>query len=289
MVRYIDAHCHTHGMPYDAWETLGLTGCAAVVLSVGNPHVFQEIHDEVPDWDDMRHYWTGAIRFAPEAEKKHLIKVFVALGISYMSYWKDWEKAIEELPKYLKMPHVVAIGETGIDPWQYWGFTWPSDDERKEAFRGQIRVAKQMDVPVILHTPTQRKGFMPEIPADEYKRHFLDQDLDIINEVGLEHRRLVVDHADETIIEYVLKETNAYIGIGVGATIRPTTPSFFADVVAQFGPDRLLINTDHMAELSCDLLAVPKAIREMRLRGLDDDVIQQVVFENANKCFSLGM
>jgi len=285
---YIDAHCHTHGLPFDAWETLGSSGCAAVVLSVGNPHVYREIHPEVPDWNVMRHYWEGAIRFAPEAERTHFMKVFVAVGISFMTYWREWQLAIDALPEFLRMPHVVAIGETGIDPWQYWGYQWPAD-EGEQAFAEQIRIAKEHDLPVILHTPTQRKGFMPEMPPDRYKRHFLDQDLEIINRIGLDHRRIVIDHADETILEHALKETKAYIGIGVGVTLRRTGPIFFADTIERFGSERFLINTDHMAELACDLLAVPKTIREMRRRGIDEASIHRVVFDNANECFRLGL
>ena len=39
VIPYIDSHCHTHGFPYDAWETVGATGIAAAVISAGNPHV----------------------------------------------------------------------------------------------------------------------------------------------------------------------------------------------------------------------------------------------------------
>ncbi len=52
--------------------------------------------------------------------------------------------------------------------------------------------------------------------------------MEIIDRIGLDHSRVVIDHADETIIEYVLRETGAYLGIGVGLTQRHTDPKFFA-------------------------------------------------------------
>lgn len=295
VVPYIDSHCHTHGFPYDAWETLGSTGAAAVVISAGNPHVHREIHVEVPDLADVRRYWEEPIRFSQSAEKMHFFKVFVGVGISFMTRVDQWEQALELIPGLLAMPNVVAIGETGIDPVQYFGMRWPLD-EQKVVLEEQVRLAKELDVPFILHTPTPKKArdFLhelatSEIPNDDYKRHFLDMDMDIINKVGLDHGRLVVDHVDDTILEHVLKETDAYVGIGVGQSMRHTNPQFFADAVERYGAERLMVNSDHVGYVSTDLLAIPKTIREMRRRGLGAATIRKAVFDNANAFYGLEL
>ena len=295
VIPYIDSHCHTHGFPYDAWETIGSTGVAAVVISAGNPHVHREIHDEVPDLNDVRRYWEEPIRFSKSAENMHFFKVFVGVGISFMTRVDQWEQALDLIPELLKKSNVVAIGETGIDPVQYFGMRWPIE-EQKIAFEEQVRLAKKLDVPFILHTPTPKKNrdflhelAVSEIPNEEYKRYFLDLDMEIINKVGLDHKRLVIDHVDETILEYVLEETDAYIGIGVGQTMRHTNPQYFADVVERHGPDRLMVNSDHVAYVSNDLLAIPKTIRELRRRGVKDLNIRKAVFSNANEFYGLNL
>ena len=295
VIPYIDSHCHTHGFPYDAWETIGSTGVAAVVISAGNPHVHREIHDEVPDFNDVRRYWEEPIRFSKSAENMHFFKVFVGVGISFMTRVDQWEQALDLIPELLKKSNVVAIGETGIDPVQYFGMRWPIE-EQKIVFEEQVRLAKKLDVPFILHTPTPKKSrdflhelAVSEIPNEEYKRYFLDLDMEIINKVGLDHKRLVIDHVDETILEYVLEETDAYIGIGVGQTMRHTNPQYFADVVERHGPDRLMVNSDHVAYVSNDLLAIPKTIRELRRRGVKDLNIRKAVFSNANEFYGLNL
>jgi len=295
VIPYIDSHCHTHGFPYDAWETIGSTGVAAVVISAGNPHVHREIHDEVPDFNDVRRYWEEPIRFSKSAENMHFFKVFVGVGISFMTRVDQWEKALDLIPELLKKSNVVAIGETGIDPVQYFGMRWPIE-EQKIVFEEQVRLAKKLDVPFILHTPTPKKSrdflhelAVSEIPNEEYKRYFLDLDMEIINKVGLDHKRLVIDHVDETILEYVLEETDAYIGIGVGQTMRHTNPQYFADVVERHGPDRLMVNSDHVAYVGNDLLAIPKTIRELRRRGVKDLNIRKAVFSNANQFYGLNL
>ena len=295
VIPYIDSHCHTHGFPYDAWETIGSTGVAAVVISAGNPHVHREIHDEVPDLNDVRRYWEEPIRFSKSAENMHFFKVFVGVGISFMTRVDQWEQALDLIPELLKKSNVVAIGETGIDPVQYFGMRWPIE-EQKIVFEEQVRLAKKLDVPFILHTPTPKKNrdflhelAVSEIPNEEYKRHFLDFDMEIINKVGLDHKRLVIDHVDETILEYVLEETDAYVGIGVGQTMRHTNPQYFADVVERHGPDRLMVNSDHVAYVGNDLLAIPKTIRELRRRGVKDLNIRKAVFSNANEFYGLNL
>ena len=295
VIPYIDSHCHTHGFPYDAWETIGSTGVAAVVISAGNPHVHREIHDEVPDLNDVRRYWEEPIRFSKSAENMHFFKVFVGVGISFMTRVDQWEQALDLIPELLKKSNVVAIGETGIDPVQYFGMRWPVE-EQKIVFEEQVRLAKKLDVPFILHTPTPKKNrdflhelAVSEIPNEEYKRYFLDLDMEIINKVGLDHKRLVIDHVDETILEYVLEETDAYIGIGVGQTMRHTNPQYFADVVERHGPDRLMVNSDHVAYVGNDLLAIPKTIRELRRRGVKDLNIRKAVFSNANEFYGLNL
>ena len=295
VIPYIDSHCHTHGFPYDAWETIGSTGVAAVVISAGNPHVHREIHDEVPDFNDVRRYWEEPIRFSKSAENMHFFKVFVGVGISFMTRVDQWEQALDLIPELLKKSNVVAIGETGIDPVQYFGMRWPIE-EQKIVFEEQVRLAKKLDVPFILHTPTPKKSrdflhelAVSEIPNEEYKRYFLDFDMEIINKVGLDHKRLVIDHVDETILEYVLEETDAYIGIGVGQTMRHTNPQYFADVVERHGPDRLMVNSDHVAYVGNDLLAIPKTIRELRRRGVKDLNIRKAVFSNANQFYGLNL
>ena len=301
VVPFIDTHTHLHSLPYDAWETLGMVGIAAAIICAGNPAYHRELHGKVPDLADLRRYWDVPIRLAAEAEEKHLFKAFVAIGLAPTSRVKQWEQAIELLRDYFQKPQVVALGEVGIDPVQYQGLQW-TPEEQKAVFAEQVRAAKELDVPVILHTPIPKKKNYPtaglaipdalsEIPADRYKRHFLDLDMEIINRIGLDHRGLIIDHADETIIEYALRETNAYVGITVGQrkAWRSTDPYFFADAVERYGPERLMINSDQGLTSGHDLLAIPRAIREMRRRGIDEQTVRRVVFDNANEFFGLGL
>jgi predicted metal-dependent TIM-barrel fold hydrolase len=301
VVPFIDTHTHLHSLPYDAWETLGLVGIAAAIICAGNPAYHRELHERVPDLIDLRRYWDIPIRLAAQAEKKHLFKAFVAIGLPPTCRVQNWRQAIEVLRDYLQKPQVVALDEVGLDPVQYQGMEWTPEDQ-KAVFTEQVKAAREAGLPVILHTPIPKTRSYPTagltipdaisgIPADRYKRSFLDLDMDIINRIGLDHRRLIIDHADETIIEYVLRETDAYVGTTVGQrkAWRSTDPYFFAHAVERYGSERFMIDSDQGLTSGYDLLAIPRAIHEMRRRGIDEQSIRQVVFDNANEFFNLGL
>lgn len=297
-ITYIDAHSHMQGLTFDDWELVGMTGIAATVLSAGNPYDRPLLVEKIPNAEEIRKVWDHPVWLAPQAEKKHLYKVYVAVGISTHTKVEEWEKLIEWLPEYLRKPNVVAIGETGLDPIHYFGMDWPIEDQ-KTALAEQLRVAKEMSVPLLLHTPKykQAKEYVQQIsftdlpPEKDYKRHFLSMDLDIVNRVGLDHRLLVVDHVDDTVLDYVIKETNAYVGIRVGQTaaVNRSTPQFFAKAVERYGADRFIINSDWNFHSAIDLLAIAKTIREMQRLGIDRTSIRRAVFGNANELYRLGL
>ncbi|MFQ5839147.1 MAG: TatD family hydrolase [Candidatus Methylomirabilales bacterium] len=295
-VLYIDAHSHAHGLPWDHWEILGMTGCAAVVLSCSNPHATREIYNTPPGPDEMIRSWEQPLRLARVAEKVHLFKVYTAVAVSSQTRIRDWEQLLEPLRVYLKDPLVVAVGELGLDPVQYFGLAWPIE-EQTEALTAQLQIAKETDKPVILHTPTPKEArdFLVDLttealpPPGVYKRTYLEADLDLVARVGLDERRLVVDHADASIIEFVLRETEAWIGISIGSSLRPTGPGEAAALVERYGPDRIMLNSDHLAYMSVDPFAIPRAAREMVRRGLGETAIRRVLFENACDFYGLDL
>ena len=50
-----------------------------------------------------------------------------------------------------------------------------------------------------------------------------------------------------------------------------------------------MINSDHIAYVGNDMMAIPKAIREMLRRGIDRASIRKAVFDNANAFYGLGV
>ncbi len=294
--RYIDGHNHMHAMSWDDWELLGMTGMAGAILSCGNPHVYREIWERPPGPEDIRRYWDGPIRLARVAEEKHFIRLRCAVGVSSMTRVREWEKLVDALPGYLENPLVAALGEVGLDPTQYFGLTWPLEDQAR-CLEAQARAAAQAQKPLILHTPTPKesKDFLGNVAAQErvspqeHRLHYLRRDLEAIERAGLDPSLLVVDHADGTIVDFIHADTRAWCAVSIGSALRPIRAEEVAEWVKRHGPERILLNSDHLGYRPIDILAVPKALRAMRRAGLPEDHIRKVSFENANRLFGLGL
>ena len=296
MSRYIDSHNHMHALSWDEWELFAMTGMAGAILSCGNPHVYREIWEAPPTAEDIFRFWDSPIRLARVAEEKYFMRLRCAVGISSMTRVEGWEKLTEALPRYLEDPHVVAVGEAGLDPSQYFQLAWELDDQAR-CLEAQARIAAAAGKPLILHTPTPKKSVdflggvavQGEVSPEEFRLHYLRRDLEIIEKAGLDHSLLVIDHVDGSIIDYVHTETGAWCGISIGSALRPIHPDRVCEWVREYGPERIMLNSDHLGYRSIDFFSVPKALRAMRRAEIPEKDIRRVSFDNANERFGLGL
>ncbi len=137
----VDSHCHLQkfhqrgalGDVLDEAEALGVTR----MVSVGT---------SVEDWDLYR-----------ELAQAHPDKISYTVGLHPTSVEEDWEDQVARLPGLLvRDPKPCALGEIGLDH-----FHLPKKDpeacERTKArqvlaFRRQLAIAKDLDVPVVIHS-----------------------------------------------------------------------------------------------------------------------------------------
>jgi predicted metal-dependent TIM-barrel fold hydrolase len=253
--------------------------------------------DEAPGLNQILRHWNQAIKLADASDEKFFIRLFVAVGISAMTFVRQTDELLERLEEYLGKPKVVALGEVGLDPVQY-GVPW-SLEEQKKVLREQFILAKKASKRVILHTPTPKSTADYVIsletateklpPLEDYRRVYLEKDLELIAEVGLDQGSIVVDHVDQRVIDYVLRQTTSKIGISIGSGLRKLESKDAATMVARYGADRILLNSDVVAYRPFDLLAIPKTIREMMRMGIEPENIRRVVYDNAREFYSLPM
>ena len=74
---------------------------------------------------------------------------FPALGLHPEDVKADWESALATVEKAIRAhrDELVAIGEIGLD--YYWDTTFK--EQQKEVLRRQLLLARELDLPVILH------------------------------------------------------------------------------------------------------------------------------------------
>lgn len=156
-----------------------------------------------------------------ELAERHQGILFPCLGLHPTSIDAEWRKELEQVEAHLEKP-VLAIGEIGIDC--YWSKEFLL--QQKEAFRIQLEIAHQRNLPVIIHSR---------------------ESTEIILEILKEKRNLDlrgVFHAysgsKETFRE-IQKLGEWYVGIGGVLTFKKAS---IAETVKHIPLDRILLETD---------------------------------------------
>jgi TatD DNase family protein len=130
-MQYFDTHAHL-GLIYD--DPIEQLIVIQEARQVGVSHLISicnNLHDFVHVYENL----------------KSSESVFFAVGVSPSEVQrpgKDWEQIIEQ---NVHLPHVVAIGETGLDYFHKFG----DKKSQIELFITQLDMANKFDLPVIIH------------------------------------------------------------------------------------------------------------------------------------------
>jgi predicted metal-dependent TIM-barrel fold hydrolase len=152
---------------------------------------------------------------------------------------------------------VVAIGEIGFDE---------QSAREEKYFRAQIELAKELDLPIMIHTPHRDK------------KRGTSRSMDVLVDHGMPPERVVIDHNNEETVREVLDR-----GFWVAFSIYPHTKmgnERMAEIVRSYGPERLIVDSACDWGVS-DPLGVPKTAKLMADRGLPAEHIKAVTYDNA--------
>ena len=187
--------------------------------------------------------------------------VTIALEPKEANYPEMADRVIERIPEYLDRENVVGVGEIGLDQ---------DTPEERDAFRRQIRIAEERELPVIVHTPHTDKPAGTEVIVD------------MIEDEGVTQERIIIDHNTENTIDISL-QTDCWIGF----TLYPgkITDEKAIDLLEEYGTDKMLLNSAADWDPS-DPLAVPKARDKMLDRGWPREEVRKVVLDNPYEFFS---
>lgn len=146
----------------------------------------------------------------------------MAIGIHPCSVKKEFQEQIKWVEQEIQQKKYIAVGEIGID--LYWDKSLQA--EQTEAFRQQIRLAKQYELPIIIHARESLKEIFQVL--DEEDGSTLK---------GVFHCFI----GEEEEIEKVKSYGNFYFGLGGVLTFKNSTLKNFVD---QMPMDRIILETD---------------------------------------------
>jgi predicted metal-dependent TIM-barrel fold hydrolase len=256
----IDPHTHMISRTTDDYEAMARAGVVAVIepaFWLGQPRT------TVGSFID---YFTMISGFERFRAGQFGIRHYCTIGLNPKEANNEAlaEAVIDALPRFLTKEGVVAMGELGYDE---------QTAAEDKALRAQIELAKEFELPIMIHTPHRDK------------RPGTLRTMDVLKEHGFDPTRCVIDHNNEETIREVRDR-----GYWCAFSIYPNTKmgsERMAALVKSYGPERLIIDSACDWGVS-DPLAVVRTARLMAERGVTAEAIHQVVYANALKVYGLN-
>ena len=302
---WIDGHNHAHTLSWDDRERYALAGCEGMVMVSSGYHwtPYKPVRAE-----DVRYLWDDAINRRAAIERNHFFEAKLGLGVHTGVRIEAPDELLDAMDAYCELDEVAVVGETGVTPAQHVE-AWDVD-EQVAVVQAQMELAAKHDLPVILHTPNtgvdRKREYRPELGTPGYEKNYglgaepvldgenphleaVKLDVQAAHDAGLPEERVVASHADANNTAWLMAETDCYLSYTIGHSwLVGVDAADVADAIDEYGPERIMIDTDCANVLRTDPYAVKRAIFELYRYGIEPDAIRQVVWENPRDVYGIG-
>ena len=250
---YIDPHIHMSARTTDDYQNMADAGVVAVIepaFWLGQPRTSAETY---------RDYLSSLVGWERFRASQFGIKHYCTIGLNSKEANNEAlaEEVMDVLPLFLAKEGVVAVGEIGFDE---------QTPLEEKYLRAQIELAKEFELPVMVHTPHR----------DKLQGTILT--MDICEEHGLKPSQVVIDHNNETTVKAVLDR-----GFWTAFTLYPQTKmgsERMVNIAKEYGSERIFIDSSADWGVS-DPMAVPKTANLMLQSGISKEDVSLMCYRNA--------
>ena len=250
---FIDPHTHMISRTTDDYEAMAAAGIVALIepaFWIGQPRT------HVGSYIDYLSHIVGFERFRAG---QFGIRHYCTIGLNSKEANDEGlaEAVMEILPRFALKDGVVAIGEIGYDE---------QTDLEDKYFRLQLELAKDLDLPVMIHTPHRDK------------KRGTSRSMDVCEEHGVDPGKVVIDHNNEETVAETLDR-----GFWAAFSIYPSTKmgnARMVEILRQYGAERIIVDS------ACDWgisepLGVPKTAKLALKRGIAEEDVRLACYQNA--------
>lgn len=250
---FIDPHAHMISRTTEDYEAMAAAGVVALIepaFWIGQPRT------NVGSYEDYLSHILGFERFRAG---QFGIRHYCTIGLNSKEANNEAlaEAVMEILPRFATKEGVVAIGEIGYDE---------QSTLEDKYFRAQLELARELELPVMIHTPHRDK------------KRGTSRSMDVCDEHGMDPSMVVVDHNNEETVAETLQR-----GYWAGFSIYPSTKmgnARMVEILKQYGAERVIVNS------ACDWgisepLAVAKTAQLALDSGVSQDVVHKACYANA--------
>lgn len=250
---FIDPHAHMISRTTDDYEAMAGAGIVALIepaFWIGQPRT------NVGSYIDYLSQIVGFERFRAG---QFGIRHYCTIGLNSKEANNEAlaEEVMEILPRFAVKEGVVAIGEIGYDE---------QTALEDKYYRAQLELSKELELPVMIHTPHRDK------------KRGTQRSMDVCIEHGVDPSWVVVDHNNEETIDETLDR-----GFWAAFSVYPSTKmgsKRMVELLKQYGGERIIIDS------ACDWgisepLAVPKVAKLAKESGISEEAIRLATYQNA--------
>lgn len=193
------------------------------------------------------------------------VNIHPAIGIHPMMVPTDTkvlDGALNYLEQALKTKKAIALGETGLHR---------GTPEEFISFKRHLELARQYNMPVIIHTPHEQKGELTKVIMKELQKHKVE--------------RALIDHVTGENIAIVLQDPRRNIKIGVSIQKSNLSKKEALLLYKNYSyENRYMMNTN-AGNGPGDILSVIKAIESFEKAGFQTRLLKKLCYDNALDIF----
>lgn len=255
---FIDPHAHMISRTTDDYEAMAAAGVVAVIepaFWLGQPRT---------NAGSYLDYLSSLIGFERFRASQFGIRHYCTIGLNSKEANNEElaEAVMELIPRFALKEGVVAIGEIGYDE---------QTALEDKYFRLQLELARELNLPVMIHTPHRDK------------KNGTSRSMDVCIEHGLDPRMVVVDHNNEETIREVLDR-----GFWAAFSIYPSTKmgnERMVEILRKYGARQVIVDS------ACDwgiseVLAVAKTAKLALQSGIPAEDVRLACYQNALDAYS---
>ena len=267
----IDAHTHLDVRSFEDLEKMALCSIETIITCSHDPYKMS-----VPEvYID---HWNRLINLETKRGELANISVKVAIGVHPMGYPKNWDILIDELSnilrnrednicdnsinnKYNNLNNIVAIGETGLH--------YITKDE-KNLLLEQLNLAKDYNMPIIIHTP------------EKNKKEALLEILDLLDKSEINNKLVMIDHINKETVDLINRD------VYVGLTLQPPLKIDHieaTEIITEYNK-KFILSSD-LGSLKADIYALPRIKLYMEKNNINSKKIKNSTYNNAKEFYKL--
>ena len=261
-MRIIDAHVHMDRVAGE--DILRMAWGGVEVGVIPTPHLMSGLFYP----RTLIELWEKTLDYMVKYAASLGINCFATLSVPFYGLNAEgFDECLKELPEYLKEDRVVGIGEIGLDT---------GNEHEVRLFKAQLAIAKEHNLPIVVHTPTPREPQTPTVTA---------QIIDVLNEENFPLARAILDHTGKNTVDLRL---NSGAVTGLSICYDKLTAEEAAEIVINNPAKRDMITLgSELGYGGAGHLSVVKVAWAMKMSGLAREEIEKVTWDNPKRLFDL--